>query len=80
MPLRLFRTPAPHPVAREKNTATLLQILTGLPRRKREALISFYCDRRSERDIEAVFGIAVDEFRELRRSTRAAFDRMTRCA
>ena len=73
MALRKFRPHDPDAPTPERAKAVMVGILSNLPRRERGALIGFYCDEKSAEEIQSTLGIGSEEFRELRRSTKAAF-------
>lgn len=51
----------------------MIEILTGLSKRDRDAILSFYCDGKTEQEIEATHLVDAEHLRLLRRSVRAAF-------
>jgi len=51
----------------------MVEILGELPVAERNALISFYCDRKSEEEVQTTFGFDTERFREIRRSARMIF-------
>ena len=73
MPLRRIRTPNLDPGTRATDKANMVEVLTGLPRRDRDALLSVYCDGKSEQEIEATPGAGLDRLRDFRRSAKTAF-------
>ena len=73
MSLRKMRPTDFAPAAGAKDTAIMVEILTGLAERDRDAALSFYCDGKTEPEIEATLGVGMEHLRDLRRSLKAAF-------
>ena len=62
---------------REQDKTIMIEILTHLTEREREAMLRFYLDREPESEIEESLGFDPEQFLQLRRSLRAAFERRT---
>jgi DNA-directed RNA polymerase specialized sigma24 family protein len=73
VPLRRIRTPNLDPGTRATDKGNMVEVLTGLPRRDRDALLSFYCDGKSEQEIEATLGAGLERLQDLRHSAKTAF-------
>ena len=63
MSLRKMRPTDFAPAAYAKDTAIMVEILTGLAERDRDAALSFYCDGKTEREIEATLGLGMEHLR-----------------
>jgi len=51
----------------------MIEILSELAEREREALLRFYVDRQAERQIEVDLGLSRNRLQELRQYVKAAF-------
>ncbi len=70
---RQLKTKETDPETEAKNITVMVKILGELPEAERDALMSFYCDRKSEDEIQTTFGFDTERFREIRRLTRVMF-------
>ena len=62
---------------REQDKTIMIGILTHLTEREREAMLRFYLDREPASEVEESLGFDPEQFLQLRRSLRAAFERRT---
>jgi len=77
---RNFRSPEPDSKTLAKHRQIMIEILERLSEPDRQAVLSFYIDRKTETAIEAECGVPIDHLRSLRRSMRAEFSRrLARC-
>jgi len=61
------------PRRRAQDEAIMIGLLTHLKERERDAMLSFYCDGMTEREIEDTLGVSTAHLRELRHSMKASF-------
>jgi len=77
---RQFKTREIDPETQARNAAVMVKILGDLPGAERNALMSFYCDQKSEKEVQTAFAFDTERFREMRRSTRVMYFQRTALA